>query len=154
MALFLDTFVNKLDRKGRVSVPAPYRQQLAAQSFQGIAALPSFKHRAIQCGSIDWLDGLNRQLGEVELFSDEHDDLTATLFADTKQLPFDGEGRIILPPVLIEHAGIGALAAFVGRGSLFEIWDPAALDAYKAEARRRALERGRTIPRRPGGESA
>jgi Uncharacterized protein conserved in bacteria len=41
MALFLDTFVNKLDRKGRVSVPAPYRQQLASNGFQGIAALPS-----------------------------------------------------------------------------------------------------------------
>ena len=154
MALFLDTFVNKLDRKGRVSVPAPYRQQLASQGFQGIAALPSFKHRAIQCGSLDWLDALNKQLGEVDLFSDVHDDLTATLFGDTKQLPFDGEGRIILPPVLIEHAGIGELAAFVGRGSSFEIWDPATLDVYKAEARRRALEKGRTLPRRAGGEPA
>ncbi len=154
MALFLDTFVNKLDRKGRVSVPAPYRQQLATQAFQGIAALPSFKHRAIQCGSLEWLGAINNQLGAVDLFSDEHDDLTATLFSDTKQLPFDGEGRIILPQALLEHAGIGELAAFVGRGSIFEIWDPATLDAYKAEARRRALEKGRTLPRRPSGEPA
>ncbi|HEY8013401.1 MAG TPA: division/cell wall cluster transcriptional repressor MraZ, partial [Dongiaceae bacterium] len=73
--MFLDTFVNKLDRKGRVSVPAPYRQQLASNGFQGIAALPSFKHRAIQCGSLEWLDQINRQLGGVDLFSDEHDDL-------------------------------------------------------------------------------
>src|SRR5262249_8730881 len=138
---------------GRVSVPAPYRQQLAGQAFQGIAALPSFKQRAIQCGSLEWLDSVNKQLGAVDLFSDEHDDLTASLFGDTKQLPFDGEGRIILPTVLIEHAGIEELAAFVGRGSIFEIWDPAALDAYKAEARRRALDKGRTLPRRPGGDS-
>ncbi len=154
MALFLDTFVNKLDRKGRVSVPAPYRQQLAAQAFQGIAALHSFKHRAVQCGSLEWLEQINRQLGAVDLFSDEHDDLTATLFGDTKQLPFDSEGRIILPPTLIEHAGIGELAAFVGRGSIFEIWDPATLGAYKAEARRRALESGRTLPRAVRGEGA
>src|SRR5690349_12810323 len=154
MALFLDTFVNKLDRKGRVSVPAPYRQQLASQPFQGIAAMPSFKHRAIQCASLEWLDALNRQLGGVELFSDEHDDLTASLFGDTKQLPFDSEGRIVLPPRLIEHSGIGELAAFVGRGSVFEIWDPATLDAYKAEARRRALEKGRTLPRSFGGGTA
>jgi Uncharacterized protein conserved in bacteria len=46
------------------------------------------------------------------------------------------------------------LAAFVGRGSTFEIWDPAALDAYKSEARRRALDKGRIVPRRPGGEGA
>jgi MraZ protein len=154
MALFLDTFVNKLDRKGRISVPASYRQQLASNGFQGIAALPSFKHRAIQCGSLEWLDQINKRLGAVDLFSDEHDDLTATLFGDTKQLPFDGEGRIILPPALIEHAGIADLAAFVGRGSTFEIWDPAALDVYKAEARRRALDKGRTLGRGGPGESA
>ena len=33
MALFMDTFVNKIDRKGRVSVPAPYRTSLAAEGF-------------------------------------------------------------------------------------------------------------------------
>jgi MraZ protein len=152
MALFLDTFVNKLDRKGRVSVPASYRQQLAGQSFQGIVALPSFKHRAIQCGGLDWLMEVSRDLDQVNLFSDEHDDLTSSIFSDAKQLAFDGEGRIVLPTTLIEYAGIKDLAAFVGRGAAFEIWEPAALDVYKAEARRRALEKGRILPRRPMGE--
>jgi MraZ protein len=147
MALFLDTFVNKLDRKGRVSVPATYRQQLAGQSFQGIVALPSFKQRAVQCGGIDWMAGIEKDLGRINLFSDEHDDLSITMFSDAKQLAFDGEGRIVLAPSLIEHAGLGDLAAFVGRGSIFEIWEPSALDSYKAEARRRALEAGRTLPR-------
>ena len=101
MALFLDTFVNKLDRKGRVSVPAAYRQQLASQPFQGIVALPSFKHRAIHCGDLAWLAEVSKDLDSVDLFSDQHDDLTAALFSDTRQLPFDGEGRIILPTVLI-----------------------------------------------------
>jgi MraZ protein len=152
MALFLDTFVNKLDRKGRVSVPAPYRQQLASQPFQGIVALPSFKHPAIHCGDLNWFAEISKDLDSVDLFSDQHDDLTAAMFSDSKQLPFDGEGRIILPTVLIERAGIKDLAAFVGRGATFEIWEPAALDAYKVEARRRALEKGRTLTRRPGGE--
>jgi transcriptional regulator MraZ len=152
MALFLDTFVNKLDRKGRVSVPAAYRQQLASQPFQGIAALPSYKHPAIHCGDLAWFAEISKALEAVDLLSDEHDDLTAAMFAETKQLPFDGEGRIILPPVLIERAAIKDLAAFVGRGATFEIWEPAALDAYKIEARRRALEKGRTLTRRPGGE--
>ncbi len=152
MALFLDTFVNKLDRKGRVSVPAPFRQQLATQPFQGIVALPSFKHPAIHCGDLAWLASVSKDLDQVDLFSEQHDDLTAALFADSKQLPFDGEGRIVLPVVLMERAGISELAAFVGRGAYFEIWEPAALDAYKLEARRRALEKGRTLTRRSDGE--
>ena len=153
MALFLDTFVNKLDRKGRVSVPASYRQALAGQSYQGIVALPSFKHHSIHCGDLAWLADVSKDLDAVDLFSETHDDLTTALFADTRQLPFDGEGRIILPPALIDHAAIKDLAAFVGFGSHFEIWEPAALDAFKSEARRRALEKGRTLTRRPDGNN-
>jgi MraZ protein len=153
MALFIDTFVNKIDRKGRVSVPASYRAALAGQVFQGIVAFPSFKFAAIQCAGMDWMAQLTESVGRVDLFSDEHDDLTATLFADAKQLAFDGEGRIMLPESLALHAGIGDTAAFVGRGHTFEIWQPEALETYKAEARRRALEKGRTLPRSGGSAS-
>jgi len=146
MALFLDTFTNKVDRKGRVSVPAPYRANLAGQSFHGLVALPSFKHPAIHCAGMDFMETLIAETQKTELFSDEHDHLTMTLFGDAKQLPFDGEGRIVLPPSLAQHAGITDLAAFVGRGRSFEIWEPQALERYKAEARRRALEQGRLRP--------
>ena len=60
-------------------------------------------------------------------------------------LLLDSEGRIVLPEVLARHAGITNLAAFVGRGSIFEIWEPKSFEAYKAEARRRAVEQGRTL---------
>jgi MraZ protein len=148
MALFLDTFINKIDRKGRVSVPASYRQQLAGQPFQGIVAMPSFKHRAITCGGIDWMAGIEREIAaRVSLFSEEHDDLSMAVFSDAKQLTFDTEGRVVLPPSLIECARLGEVAAFVGRGATFDIWEPTALDAYKAQARSRALDKGRTVPR-------
>jgi len=155
VALFIDTFINKIDKKGRISVPATFRAALAAQSFQGIVAFPSFKYPAIQAASMDWMQGLTERMAQVDLFSDEHDDLTATLFADAKQLAFDGEGRIMLPESLSAHAGISEAAAFVGRGTSFEIWEPTKLDAYKAEARQRALEKGRTLRQaNAGGSSA
>ena len=152
MALFIDTFINRVDRKGRVSVPAQYRAALAGQIFNGIIGFPSFKYPAVQCAGMDWMAGLSENVARVDLFSDEHDDLTATLFADAKQLPFDGEGRIMLPPALVEHAGLGEAAAFVGRGPTFEIWEPAALDRYKADARQRALANGRTLRVAPTGD--
>ena len=151
MAVFIDTFINKIDRKGRVSVPAPYRAALVGQLFQGIVAFPSFKHPAIQCAGMDWMTALTETVNKVDLFSDEHDDLTASVFADAKQLAFDGEGRIMLPESLAQHAAIGEAAAFVGRGHTFEIWQPEALEAYKAEARKRALEKNRTLPGNGGG---
>ncbi|MEX0808563.1 MAG: division/cell wall cluster transcriptional repressor MraZ [Dongiaceae bacterium] len=158
MALFIDTFVNKVDSKGRVSVPAPYRAAVAGvtlngQAFHGIVAFPSFKFAAVQCAGIDWIAELGTRVAEVDLFSDEHDDLTATLFADAKQLPFDGEGRILLPEALAKHAGITEAAAFVGRGASFEIWQPKALDRYKAAARERALAERRTLAQRFGDKA-
>jgi MraZ protein len=153
MALFIDTFVNRIDKKGRISVPASFRAALAGQVFQGIAAFPTFKYPAIQCGGLDWMAGLLASLGNVDMFSDAHDDITAAVFADTKQLAFDGEGRIMLPEALTRHAGIGDVAAFVGRGPTFEIWEPARFETYKAEARKRALEKGRTLRQSPAGET-
>jgi transcriptional regulator MraZ len=55
MALFFGTHVMRIDRKGRVSVPAPFRTALAGQAFQGIIAVPSFQHQAVECGGIEWM---------------------------------------------------------------------------------------------------
>jgi MraZ protein len=142
MALFLDTFINKVDRKGRVSVPAPYRANLAGQAFHGLVAMPSFKHPAVYCAGMDFMETLIAETQKSQLFSDEHDHLTMTLFGDAKQLAFDGEGRILLPPVLAQHANITDTAAFVGRGRSFEIWEPRALEGYKAQARRHSFDQG------------
>jgi len=145
MALFLSTTTNKVDAKGRVSVPAPFRAALAGQSFHGIVALPSFKYAAIQCGGMDWMERLSTGVDAYAIFSDDHDALTATLFANAQQLSFDGEGRIVLPANLMEHAKITKSAAFVGRGPLFEIWQPEAFAAYQADAAKRAAEQGLTL---------
>jgi MraZ protein len=154
MALFIDTFVNKIDRKGRVSVPATFRATLAEQAFQGIVAFPSFKLQALHCAGMDWMQSLIDSTQNVDLFSQEHDDLTASLFADAKQLPFDGEGRIMLPEALCAHAKLTEAAAFAGRGRYFEIWEPQALEAYKAEARQRAAEKQRTLRQQGPGNDA
>jgi len=58
MALFVGTVVNKVDRKGRVSVPASFRSTLAGQSFGGIVPFPSFKQKALECCAIDFMEQL------------------------------------------------------------------------------------------------
>jgi len=156
MALFLSTTTNKIDRKGRVSVPAPFRAALSGLPFQGIVAIPSFKYPALQCGGVDWLEQLSAGIGAYDFFSEEHDALTAALFANAQQLAFDGDGRIGLPAELAAHANIDGLAAFVGRGPTFEIWEPEAFRAYQAEATKRAAEQAMTVraSRVPDGGAA
>ena len=122
MALFLSTFINKVDRKGRVSVPAPFRAAVADQSFKGIVAFRSYREAAIEACAIDRMERLSESVDALDQFSEEQDDFASTIFADAHQLPIDGDGRIILPSALVEHAGITDAAAFVGRGGTFQVF--------------------------------
>ena len=138
MALFLSTFVNKVDRKGRVSVPATFRTVLSQQSFSGVVAFPSLVYAAIEGSGIDRFERLAEGIDDLNPFSDEHDDFSKAIFGKAHQLPFDGEGRIILPEMLLTHAGITEHAAFVGQGSRFQIWEPESFARHEAEAVERA----------------
>lgn len=130
MALFTDTVVNKVDRKGRVSVPAGFRSELAKQDLHSIAVYPSLNDSKslTGCG-----EDVLRQWSDTYRGNDPFDtDSTAKrmkLFGAIKRLPVDADGRVLLPGDLLAHAGITTHAAFVGMGHEFQIWDPATLEA-------------------------
>lgn len=154
MALFLDSHVHKIDRKGRVSVPAQFRAALMSQSFAGVIAFPSFRDNcdAIEACGWDRMDQLSESLDNLDPFSDEQNDMAAVLFGAAVQLPFDGEGRIMLPDRLLEAAGIVDRTVFVGCGQTFQIWAPDAYTKFALEARARAREtRAELRLKRPAG---
>lgn len=140
MALFLSRFDNKVDRKGRVSVPAAYRTALASQTFAGIVAYPSPVSGAIEACGMDRMERLSSGIDTFNPFSDEFGAFATAILTRAHQLQFDGEGRVMLPPPLIDHAGIGAVATFAGRGATFQIWSPEAYEAYEQEATQKARE--------------
>ncbi len=145
MALFLSTFVNKVDRKGRVSVPATFRAALGAQRFPGIVAFSSFKFPALDCCGIDRMEELSIRHELLEQFSEDYENLSA-LFSGVHELPFDGEGRIVLPAHLAAHAGITEQAAFVGQGSMFQIWEPQRFEERRAAVLERVRRQGLKLP--------
>jgi len=148
VALFLSTFINRIDAKGRVSVPAPFRAALAGQSFNGIVVFPATKLAAIEGSGIDRIASLAARIDSLPEFSDERNAISA-IFADAQQLPFDSEGRVMFPGWLLELANITDNASFVGIGSTFQIWEPEAFRAHHAEMRSRA--RTITLPSQPAG---
>lgn len=147
MALFLSTHTNKVDRKGRVSVPAPFRAELADQSFQGIVLFRSNVHPALEGFAWSYMQELSARLDEFDLFSAEQDDLATSVFGDAVQLPFDGDGRVILPEELVKFAGIEEQVSFVGLGKKFQLWNPAAFNKRRDQARGNVQEKGMTIPK-------
>lgn len=150
MTLFLSTYINKVDKKGRVSVPAPFRAALANQGFAGIVLIRASGHPALEGFSWDYMQELSARLDEFDLFSPKQDDLATAIFAEARQLPFDGDGRILLPTDLGTFAGIEDEAAFVGMGRKFQIWTPQKLSVRQDEARKNIRAQGLTLPKKGG----
>ncbi|WP_343562347.1 division/cell wall cluster transcriptional repressor MraZ [Kiloniella sp. b19] len=154
MTFFIGTYENKLDKKGRVSVPAPFRAMLAESAFKGVVIFPSYRADALEACSQEFLRELHQSLsGSLDLFSEEQDDLATSILAESHPLQIDQDGRIVLPPDLLEHAGLTDRVAFVGMGDLFQIWHPDRLAEKKKEARERARAKKLTLPLRKGRTS-
>jgi MraZ protein len=148
MTQFMGTHLNKLDAKGRVSVPAPFRAKLKTPSEDNGALLvlrPSHQHPCIEAWPATEFGALAKPLQRLDLFSLEHDDLATTLYADAFEVAPDKEGRIVLPEELVEHAGLKDAVVFMGRGRIFQIWEPSAAERRRSEARIRAREHQLTL---------
>ncbi len=161
MDRFVSNFTNRLDSKGRVSIPAPFRAVLARDGFEGLYVHPALDAPALDAGG-------NRLLGEIDTFlstlppySDERDQLSTALFGTSEILKVDPEGRVILTEGVKAHAGIADAVAFVGLGHKFQIWEPQRFHAHLEEARVKVRELttalgswssdGRVNPRTPPG---
>jgi MraZ protein len=135
MPLFLSTQVNKVDKKGRVSVPAAYRSALAGQGWEGVICLPSLVYPALDGCDLAYMERLSADQSQgMQAFGRSKDAFSSAVFAAARQLSFDSEGRIILPEPFIKHAGITDAACFVGQGQTFQIWEPGRFEAHQKEA--------------------
>jgi MraZ protein len=147
MTQFLGTHQNRLDAKGRVSIPAPFRSQL--KNGDGVTMLvlrPSHKHPCIEGWPPAMFEALSAPLARFDLFSDEQDDFALALYADAFPVDSDKEGRIVLPEYLKKFAGLTDGVTFMGLGRTFEIWEPAAGERRIVEVRARVRARRPTLP--------
>lgn len=134
MAVFLSSFVNKIDKKGRVSVPASFRAVLGVDA-PGIVVFRSLQHDALDGCSIAHLELLSQSLEKLDLPPETFELIETTIFGGSVQIPFDSEGRVTLPAHLAGAVGISDEVAFVGRRKTFQLWNPAKLAQHDAAAR-------------------
>ena len=153
MALFVGRHVNRIDKKGRVSVPKPFRAALQSVGSQTLYVYPLFKVPALEACDEAFMTRLSNSLDDLDMFSDEQDDLAAIVLENAHALNFDTEGRVQLPGEVADHAGISGEAVFVGRGARFQIWSTKAYEANRQQAFERAKARGATLRLRPSDET-
>lgn len=163
MDRFVSTFTNKLDAKGRVSIPAPFRAILERDGYTqagsaGVYCYPSLDAPALDAGGERLAQKIDGLLAGLPDYSDERDELSVALYGEVQILPIDGDGRITVPENLRTHAGLSAQVTFVGLGDKFQLWAPARFEERRARARekvhdhRRLLGAGRRRDEGSGGD--
>jgi MraZ protein len=134
MDRFVASFTLRLDSKGRVSIPGPFRSVLARDGFEGLYCYPALDRPAIDAGGNALMAEIEALIGRFAPFSNERDQLALALYGTSETLRIDGEGRVVLSENLKRHTGITDAVAFVGLGQKFQIWEPGHFGRELAEA--------------------
>ena len=140
MTLFLGTIQNKIDAKGRVSVPADFRSATKGDGFEGVVLYHSLVQKCIEGCTMARMEQMASATDNLDLFSEESQNLSSLIFSDARQLSFDITGRIVIPADLVKFAEIRGDALFVGKGRTFQIWAPVVFAKAQEAERARALE--------------
>ena len=138
--MFLSSYENKIDKKGRVSVPASFRSHLSSMGYNGFISYPSFSNPALEACTQDRLEKLSNSIDSLNPFEEKRDYFATSVLSESINLQFDTEGRVSLTEKLLNHAEIKNSVLFVGLGKTFQIWEPKIFDKYKKVARKKAYQ--------------
>ncbi|MGQ2909101.1 MAG: division/cell wall cluster transcriptional repressor MraZ [Aliihoeflea sp.] len=152
MDRFLSSAINRIDSKGRVSVPAHFRAVVQKRGYGDLYALRALDVPALDVGGLDLLDRYEERIALEDPFLQTADDMSFFCHGDGAFLKLDQDGRITVTDFLREHTGIEAEVAFVGRGTFFQMWEPSRLKAH-GEAVRARLKLRQAAAANRNGES-
>ena len=138
--MFLSSYENKIDKKGRVSVPATFRSHLSSMGYNGFITYPSFNHYALEACSQDRIEKLSSTLVSLNPFEEKRDYFATSVLSESESHQFDTEGRVSISEKLLNHAKIKNHVLFVGLGRTFQIWEPTNFEKFKSLARKKAFQ--------------
>lgn len=135
---FRGEFHQKVDPKGRVSVPALFRRVVEAADPEWsegkrpnlIIVYGDHRRKYLECYTIEAIDDIDRQIDEMPRGSTERKMLERLFHGQSHPTQIDEDGRIILPQKLREKIGLGAEAFFIASGDRFHVWKP---ETYESE---------------------
>ena len=136
--MFLSTYENNLDKKGRVSVPASFRSYLSNLGYNGVICYPSFNNQSIEAWPQDRIEKISNAIDSLSPFEEKKDYFATSILSESINLQFDSEGRISLTPKLLKHAKIKNSMLFVGQGKTFQIWEPTTFEKFRTKSRNKS----------------
>ena len=138
--LFLSIYETKIDKKGRISIPARYRSLLEKSDEELILFSTPESNYVQGCGN-NYIKRLWETNLELDQISNEALYIQDIL-SDSTHAKIDAEGRILLSEKLIEIAKLTSSVLFAGRGETFQIWDPENFNIAKEERSKKSILAG------------
>ncbi|MCJ7993357.1 division/cell wall cluster transcriptional repressor MraZ [Rhizobium cremeum] len=146
MSRFLSNATNRIDAKGRVSVPAVFRSVLAQRDIQELYCFQDFVFPAISVGGADVLERYERQISNEDPFSRDGNEMSLLVHGGGVFMKLDAEGRLMVTDFIRDFTGITTEVCFVGRSDHFQLWQPQAFHEAQAAAREERRLRGLRAP--------
>ena len=135
MKQLFGTHENRLDQKGRVSVPAAFRNAWKELPEMTIVLRPSMIAGCVEGWPLPAYEKYQAELAAMDEADPSRQGWATKIYSDAQELEMDGQGRIMIPDHLVTEAGLSDAVCFLGRGSHFHIWEPAAAKAFLAATR-------------------
>ena len=145
MKLFLSTYIFKIDKKNRISLPSSFRSILIEKNKIELVLFKSLKHQSIEGCGYSYIEDIAKRIDKLDIFSDDQDDFTTSIFSELKLVSLDSEGRFIIPNELCKYADIKEEAVFIGRGHSFQIWNPDLVKKRQEQSRKRLIKEKKTL---------
>ncbi|WP_209427041.1 division/cell wall cluster transcriptional repressor MraZ [Pararhodobacter sp. SW119] len=140
---FRGEYHQKVDAKGRVSVPALFRRVVEAGDPEWrdglrpnlVIVYGTDRQKRLDCFTIEAIEKIDRRIDRMKMGSPERKVLERIYHGHSFPTQVDDDGRIILPSKLREKLDLGEAAFFIAAGDHFELWKP---ETYDAEERAKA----------------
>ena len=126
--MFLGTHTPRLDEKGRLFLPAKFREQLQ----EGLV-ITRGQERCLYVWPIDEFTALTEQARQAPVTNKKARDYLRMLFAGASDETPDKQGRITVPNALREYASLSRDCVVIGAMNRIEIWDAEAWERYSSE---------------------
>ncbi len=126
--MFLGTHTPRLDDKGRLFLPAKYREELA-----GGLVITKGQERCLYVFPEAEFGRITQALRNAPVTAKSVRDYSRVFFASASDEVPDKQGRITVPPGLREYAALSRDCVVIGANTRLEIWDASAWDAYLAD---------------------
>ena len=139
MDLFVSQFVNKIDKKGRISFPSLFRNVLPKNNKDEIILYKSLKYPSVEGCNSNRINEIAERINKLDIFSDDQDDFSTSIFSEIIPTNLDKEGRFVIPDTLKKFTNITSEATFIGQGYYFQILEPKKAKQKQMESRKRLI---------------